>query len=67
MRIIILECDDEDYDAIQREITLRQRRRDDKGTLLPEGSSNLAGTIMAECCRDLIDYRDLFDEKTLLG
>ncbi len=60
---IILECDDLDYDAIQKEIALRQARSraiaPNSPTILPDGDSNLAGAIVAEMCRDLNDYRDL--------
>lgn len=67
LREMLLLLDEDDFDAIQAEITLRQvrsRRIDPTGpTILPEGDSNLAGAILAECCRDLIDYRDMLEER----
>lgn len=63
IRRMELLLDDEDFDAIQAEITRRQmlsRRIDPTGpTLVPEGTSNLAGAILAEVVRDLDEYRDL--------
>lgn len=61
MRTIVLECDEDDWNAIQNELALRQARRDEHGAMLPDGESNLPAAILAECCRDLIDYRALFD------
>lgn len=64
-RIMTLELDELDYDTIQQEITHRQARSraiaPNSPTILPDGDSNLAGSIFAECCRDLIEYRDLYD------
>lgn len=63
-RTLVLELDDDDYDAIQREIAHRQARmRDARGTILPDGDSNLAGAIMAEVVRDLDEYRSMFDRE----
>jgi hypothetical protein len=31
------------------------------GTILPDGESCLAGAILAECVRDLDEYRTLWD------
>lgn len=66
-RTIILELDEIDYDTVQREIAHRQARsrliNPTGGTLLPDGDSNMVGAIFAECCRDLIEYRDRFDEE----
>lgn len=60
-RTMTLVLDDADFDAIQAEIAHRQarsRRVDPAGpTILPDGESNLAGAILAECIRDLDDYR----------
>lgn len=63
LRRIELILDDDDFNAIQAEITHRQMRSrwDDAegGTVLPEGESNLAGALLAEVIRDLDDHRDL--------
>ncbi|HYE70359.1 MAG TPA: hypothetical protein VD932_02425 [Aquabacterium sp.] len=67
MNTMTLILDDADYATIQEEITLRQTRARKLGTdtygLLPDGESNLAGAILAECVRDLRDYRDLMDKR----
>ena len=56
-----LELDNLDYATIQWEIAYRQARSrliDPKGpTLVPDGESCLAGALIAECIRDLTDYR----------
>jgi len=68
-RQITLELDDEDWDTIQGYIADFQAASakisamsgaSGNGTILPEGDSNLAGAIMAECVRDLLEYRQLF-------
>lgn len=65
-RRMTLELDEADYDAIQAEIARRQARSraiDPGGpTLLPDGESDLAGAILAECVRDLDDYRALHEK-----
>lgn len=61
MKLIL---DDLDFDTIQAEITHRQvrsRRAGDSETCLPEGDSNLAGAILAECIRDLNEYRAMWE------
>lgn len=63
MRTITLECDDLDFDTIQAEIAKRQLRRDEHGTIIPDGESNLPAAIIAEVVRDIDDYRILFDLK----
>lgn len=63
---IILELDEIDYEIIQNEIAHRQARSRALGlteTLLPDGDSNLAGAIVAECVRDLNDYREMHDKE----
>ena len=59
-----LTLDELDYAAIQKEIAGRQERSraidPDGPTIVPDGNSCLAGAILAECCRDLIDYRDKY-------
>ena len=58
-----LYLDEEDYNAIQREIARRQCSRwPDGGVILPEGESNMVGAILAEACRDLDEYRAMFKE-----
>jgi hypothetical protein len=56
-----LELDVLDYATIQKEIAYRQARSrliDPQGpTLVPGGESCLAGALIAEAIRDLIDYR----------
>ena len=61
-RIITLELDELDWDTIQREFAKRQVRcRDEHGVILPDGDSDLAGALLAECVRDLEDYRELWE------
>lgn len=50
-RTIILECDELDYDTIQVEFARRQSFRDKNANFLPDGDSNVAGTIVAEMAR----------------
>ena len=60
-RIIQLECDEEDWDTIQTEFARMQSVRDDKGMYsIPEGDSNLAGAMVAELIRGIIEYRNMF-------
>jgi len=46
-RTLILELDEDDFEAVQRCISIRQ------GMIggLPDGGGNLAGRIVAEICR----------------
>ena len=64
IRRMELLLDDDDFNAIQRELAHRQVRHRVGGgeadTLLPEGESNIAGGLLAECIRDLDDYRAMF-------
>jgi hypothetical protein len=76
-RQIILELDEDDYDAIQAEVARRQAVRwpsgnespglidvagpPKSGPILPDGESNTVGSILAEVVRDLEDYRAMFD------
>jgi hypothetical protein len=66
LRKIELVLDDLDYDVIQKEITDYQvhcRRIAPAGpTILPDGESNLAGAIIAECVRSLNEYRKMFEK-----
>lgn len=61
LRHLVLVLDAADHDAIQAELARRQagsRAVDPDGpTLVPEGESNLAGALLAECVRDLDEYR----------
>ena len=68
MREILLQLDEDDWNTIQSEMSLCQARRMDDGNggtvpLLPEGESNLPGAIVAECIRDLNDYRERWTPK----
>jgi hypothetical protein len=59
-----LTLDELDYATIQREIAHRQARSraiGDDRTILPDGESCLAGAVLAECVRDLDEYRALWD------
>ena len=68
-RQIILELDEDDWKTVQDYMADFQAASakisamsgsSGTGTILPDGDSNLAGAIMAECVRDLIEYRQLF-------
>lgn len=63
MKTLTLQLDDLDYDTIQAEIAHRQQLdyRPD-GPLRPDGESCVAGTYLAECIRDLLEYRLLWLE-----
>jgi hypothetical protein len=61
MRTIILELDEDDWDTIQREFVRQQSCRDEHGPLLPDGTSNLAGAMVAEAIRDLEEYRESWE------
>jgi hypothetical protein len=64
-RVIELILDEADHDAVQREFAHRQaasRKVDPHGpTILPDGTSNLAGALVAEMARDLEEYRQIYD------
>ncbi len=59
MRKILLELDEADAETVDGYIADYQARNQaaDGGTIVPDGDSNLAGAIMAECVRDLLEYR----------
>lgn len=63
MRQIVLNLDDEDYTTIQAEIELRLKRgaaicpENPEHAVIPDGTSNQAGALLAECVRDLEEYR----------
>lgn len=54
-----LDLDEHDYKTIQHEIAKRQSRSrwPDGGVIVPEGSSCIAGSLIAEAIRDLDEYR----------
>ena len=60
-RTIALELDEEDFDTIHAEFARQQQFRDKDGTLLPDGSSNLAGAMVAEAIRNLEEYRAIWE------
>lgn len=55
MKALILECDEDDFDAIQKAISRRQLYR-----CLPDGKGNMAGRVLAEICRS---WEELLDSK----
>jgi hypothetical protein len=58
MRRLVLELDEDDWDAIQEAIARRQAwRHADGGPLLPDGESNTAGAVLAEICRGWVEYQ----------
>lgn len=69
MKTMTLTLDELDYASIQKEIAERQKlaRAIDGGKttreLLPDGDSCLAGSIIAECMRDLAEYRALWESE----
>lgn len=67
MRTITLELDEDDWNAIQKEIAIRQSRRDKDGPLLPDGESNMVGAMLAEVVRDLEEYRAAWEGERLDG
>ena len=56
LRRVELVFDELDYDAIQNEIALRQ-----KGNTIPDGESDVMAAVLADCIRDLEEYRVLCD------
>lgn len=68
-RQLVLELDELDYDTIHGYIAEFQGKSaqvhamngNKGGAILPEGDSNVAGAIMAECVRDLLEYRALWE------
>lgn len=57
MRTITLEVDDIDFDTIQKEFSNRQSIR----RPLPGCDSSLAGAMVAEIVRDLVEYRERWE------
>lgn len=70
-RQMILELDDTDWDTIHEYIADYQAASakvhamcgKKGGAILPDGDSNLAGAIMAECVRSVVEYRELFEDR----
>lgn len=60
-RTIVLELDQEDFDTIQEEFARHQLCRDEHGVCLPDGTSNLAGAMVAESIRNLEEYRAVWE------
>jgi hypothetical protein len=52
-KVITLEVDADDFDAIQQAISTRQGLLG--GGLLPDGGGNLAGRYVAEICRGWLE------------
>lgn len=69
-RQIILELDELDYDTVQGYIADFQANSSrihamsgvkSGEAILPDGESNMVGGIIAECVRDLLEYREIWD------
>lgn len=63
MRTITLELDEDDWNTIQGELARQQAFRDASGPILPDGTSNMAGAIIAEAIRNLEEYRALWESE----
>ena len=63
MRTITLELDEDDWNTIQGELARQQAFRDANGPILPDGTSNMAGAIIAEAIRNLEEYRVLWESE----
>lgn len=61
MRTIILELDEDDWNTVQNEFSRQQRFRDEDGPILPDGTSNLQGAMVAEAIRNLEEYRSMWE------
>ena len=53
LKTITLTLDAEDHATITEELKLR------RGRILPEGDSCYAGSALAECIREINEYRDI--------
>ena len=66
-RTMVLELDEEDFATIQGEIAKRQAASrqiaPNESTIIPDGDSNLAGSLVAEMVRDLDEYRALYESQ----
>jgi hypothetical protein len=56
VRTVVLELDDDDFDAVQQAISVRQGLFG--GSVLPDGEGNLAGRYVAEICRGWMEMLD---------
>ena len=71
-RQLILELDEIDYDTIQDYMADQQKSSalicQAEGTrprtILPDGDSNLAGALMAECVRNVLEYRSMYEDQS---
>lgn len=65
MPTMTINLDEQDFATIQREIARRQTRSrwPDGGVILPEGESDIAGSLIAEAIRDLEEYRSMMGRK----
>jgi hypothetical protein len=54
-RVLRVEVDEADYQAIIRAISARQAQRVDGQPLLPEGQGDLRGRYLAEACRGYVE------------
>lgn len=62
MRQMVLNLDEDDYDAIQAAIARRQAwRHEDGGPVMPGGDSDTAGAVLAEICRRWVEMREAKD------
>lgn len=52
------EADDLDAESIHRAIAVHQAGRIDGEHILPDGDSDTMGAVLAEICRDWIEYRE---------
>lgn len=57
VRTVVLELDEDDWNTIQNEFARTQQFRDEDGPILPDGTSNLQGAMIAEAIRNLEEYR----------
>lgn len=54
-------ADPDDAASIHEAVAMHQRERIDGEHILPEGDSDTLGAILAEICRDWMEYRELWD------
>lgn len=70
-RKLILELDELDWETIHKYIAEYQSNSaavhalsgEKGGAIVPDGESNLAGAIMAECVRNLWEYRAIWERE----
>lgn len=74
-RSLVLVLDEPDWDTIHAYIADYQAASakvhamsgHKGGAILPDGDSNLAGAIMAECARNLLEYRSIWESENQEG